>query len=92
LSYSETPGDERDNAVRIHDRSEAWSYDTLMDAFSTSEAFMHFLRTQARSWLFGNIVGPRRAKPVLLATLVNSVAFAIAEEDLFGPFPRGNAV
>ncbi|HWT81815.1 MAG TPA: hypothetical protein VN648_23740, partial [Candidatus Methylomirabilis sp.] len=60
-------------------------------AFSTSEAFMGFLRTQARSWLFGNIVGVRRAKPVLLETLVSSVAFAIAEEDLFGPFPRGNA-
>lgn len=92
LSYSKSPVDERDNAIRIHDRSEAWSHDTLMDAFSTSEAFMGFLQKQARSWLFGNIVGARRAKPVLLATLVSSVAFAMAEEDLFGPFPRGSAV
>jgi hypothetical protein len=92
LSYSKSPLDERDNAIRIHDRSEAWSNDMLMNSFSASEDFMGFLRKQARSWPFGNIVGIRRAKPVLLATLVNSVAFAIAEEDLFGPFPRGNAV
>jgi hypothetical protein len=92
LSYSRTPVDERDNAISIHDRSEAWSRDMLIETFSASEAFMRILQTQARSWLFGNIVGVRRAKPVLLATVVSSVAFAMAEEDLFGPFPRGNAV
>ncbi len=87
-SYSGSPADERDNAIRIHERSEAWSHDSLMGVFSASEFLMSTVQTQARSWRFGNIVGARRAKPVLLASLVSSVAFAMAEEDLFGPFPH----
>jgi hypothetical protein len=89
-SYSQSPADERDNAIRIHERSETWSHDSLMGAFSASELLVSTLQTQASSWLFGNIVGARRAKPVLLAFLVSSVAFAMAEEDMFGPFPSAN--
>jgi hypothetical protein len=91
-SYSRSPADERDNAIRIHERSEAWSQDTLMGLFSASELLMSTLQSQASSWLFGNIVGARRAKPLLLSSLVGNVAFAMAEEDLFGPFPVGSAV
>lgn len=91
VSYSHSPADERDNAIRIHERSEAWSHDDLMGVFSASDTFMRMLQAQAGSWLFGNIVGFRRAKPILLASLVKSVAFAMSEEDLFGPFPLGNA-
>lgn len=90
LSYSLSPADERNNAIRIHERSEAWSHDRLMGVFSTSDSFMRTVQTQASSWLFGNIVGARRAKPILLGALVSSVAFAMSEEDLFGPFPLGN--
>jgi hypothetical protein len=90
-SYSQSPADERDNAIRIHERSEAWSQDSLMGVFSASELLMSTLESQASSWLFGNIVGARKAKPVLLASLVGSVAFAMAEEDVFGPFPTGDA-
>lgn len=91
VSYSRSPAEERDNAIRIHERSEAWSHDTLMDVFSASDPFMRSMQTQASSWLFGNIVGARRARPILLASLVRSVAFAMSEEDLFGPFPVGTA-
>lgn len=91
LSYSQSPADEKDNAIRIHERSDAWNHDTLMRIFSASDTCMDLLQAQARSWLFGNIVGARRAKPILLASLVSSVAFAMAEEALFGPFPAGNA-
>lgn len=91
LSYSRSPADEKDNAIRIHERSEAWSHDRLTGVFSASDTFMPLLQSQARSWLFGKIVGARRAKAILLATLVRSVAFAMAEEDLFGPFPVANA-
>ena len=90
-AYSHSSADERDNAIRIHERSEAWSHDSLMGVFSASEFLMSTVQTQAGSWLFGKIVGARRAKRVLLASLVSSVAFAMAEEDLFGPFPLGNA-
>jgi hypothetical protein len=62
-----------------------------MGVFSASELLMSTLESQASSWLFGNIVGARKAKPVLLASLVGSVAFAMAEEDVFGPFPTGDA-
>jgi hypothetical protein len=92
VSYSKSPAEERDNAIRIHERSAAWSHDRLMGIFSASEPFLRILQTQASSWLFGNIVGARRAKPILLASVVSSVAFAMSEEDLFGPFPVGNAV
>jgi hypothetical protein len=91
VSYSQSPADERDNAIRIHERSEAWSQDSLMEVFAASERLMSTLQSQAGSWLFGNIVGARKAKPVLLASLVSSVAFAMAEEDLFGPFPVADA-
>jgi hypothetical protein len=91
VSYSQSAADEKDNAILIHDRSAAWSHDKLMEAFSASDEFMRILRHQASSWLFGNIVGARRAKPILLSSLVSSVAFAMAEEDVFGPFPVGNA-
>ncbi len=90
-SYSQSPADERDNAIRIHERSETWSQDRLMVAFSGSEFLMRTVQTQASSWLFGKIVGARRAKPVLLTSLVSGVAFAMAEEDLFGPFLPENA-
>jgi hypothetical protein len=90
-SYSQSPADERDNAIRIHERSERWSHDSLMVVLSASEFLMSTLQTQASSWLFGNIVGARRAKPVLRASLINSMAFAMAEEDLFGPFTIENA-
>ena len=89
-SYSQSPADERDNAIRIHERSDAWSQDALMQSFSASELLLSTLQTQAGSWLFGNIVGARKGKPVLLASLVKSVAFAMAEDDLFGPFPLGS--
>src|SRR6185437_8461744 len=92
VSYSHSPAEERDNAIRIHERSAAWSHDSLMGVFSTSEPFLRLLQTQASSWLFGNIVGARRAKPILLASVVSSIAFAMSEEDLFGPFPVGKAV
>jgi hypothetical protein len=85
-SYSQSPADERDNAIRIHERADAWSQDSLTGLFSASELLTKTLQEQASSWLFGNIVGSRKAKPVLLASLVGSVAFAMAEEDLFGPF------
>jgi hypothetical protein len=90
-SYSQSPADERDNAIRIHERSEAWSQDRLTAVLSPSELLMSSLQSQASSWLFGNIVGARKAKPVLFASLVGSIAFAMAEEDLFGPFPTGDA-
>lgn len=90
-SYSQSAADERDNAIRIHERSQAWSQDSLLGVCSASELLMDTLQNQASSWVFGNIVGARKAKPVLLASLVGSVAFAMAEEDLFGPFPTGNA-
>jgi hypothetical protein len=92
VSYSRSPADERDNAIRIDERSAAWSHDRLMGVLSASEAFLRMLQSQASSWLFGNIVGARRAKPILLASVVSSVAFAMSEEDLFGPFPVGTAV
>ncbi len=90
-SYSQSPTDERDYAIRIHERSETWSHDSLIRVFSASTFLMNTVQTLASSWLFGNIVGARKAKPVLLASLVRSVAFAMAEEDLFGPFPPENA-
>jgi hypothetical protein len=39
--------------------------------------------------VFKDIVGARRAKATLLSHVVSSVAFAMAEDDLFGPFPAG---
>lgn len=90
-SYSQSPADERDNAIRIHEGSETWSRDGLLEVFSASEFLMNTVQSEANSWLLGKIMGERRAKPVLLASLVRSVAFAMAEEDLFGPFPLGNA-
>lgn len=90
-AYSKSPADERDFAIRIHERSEAWSNDSLMRAFSASEFLTSTVRKLASSYLFGTIVGARRAKPVLLASLISSVAFAMAEEDLFGPFAVGDS-
>lgn len=90
VSYSHSTADERDNAIRIDERAQAWGHDALMGVFSASESFMRMLQAQASSWLFGKVVGARRAKPILLATLVGGVAFAMSEEDLFGPFPVGN--
>jgi hypothetical protein len=90
-SYSRSPADERDNAIRIHERSEAWSHDNLLGVFSASELLMSTVQRQTGSWLFGNIVGARKAKPILLASLVGGIAFAMAEEDVFGPFTIGDA-
>jgi hypothetical protein len=85
-SYSSCDVEEKNNAVRIHERSQAWPSDTLIEAFTTSELLMHVIHSLAKSLVFREIVGARRTKAILLKHVVGSVAFAMAEDDLFGPF------
>jgi hypothetical protein len=85
-SYSSSEPEEKNNAIRIHDRSQAWPSDTLLQVFKASEPLMRVINSQASSLVFKDIVGARRAKATLLNRVVGSVAFAMAEDDLFGPF------
>jgi hypothetical protein len=85
-SYSSSDAEEKGNAIRIHDRSQAWPFDTLMQVFKPSEPLMRVINSQANSLEFRDIVGARRARSTLLNHVVGSVAFAMAEDDLFGPF------
>lgn len=90
-SYSSSESEEKSNAIRIHDRSQAWPFDTLMREFNTSEPLVRVINSQASSLTFRDMVGARRSKSTLLDQVVGSVAFAMAEDDLFGPFgiPEG---
>jgi hypothetical protein len=88
-SYSSSEAEEKDNAIRIHDRSQAWPFDTLMRVFKASESLTRVVESQAHSLVFKDIVGARRARTTLLSQAVGSVAFAMAEDDLFGPFTTG---
>ena len=47
---------------------------------------MRVMNSQANSLAFRDIVGARRGRATLLSHVVGSVAFAMAEDDLFGPF------
>ena len=85
-SYSSSDAEERDNAVKIDDRSQAWPVDTLIQAFRTSESLTQVVHSLANSLVFKDIVGARRTRATLLNQVVGSVAFAMAEDDLFGPF------
>lgn len=85
-SYSSSQVDEKNNALRINDRSQAWPFDTLMQVFKESESLMRVVHSQANSLVFRDIVGARRARTTLLSHVVGGVAFAMAEDDLFGPF------
>jgi hypothetical protein len=85
-SYSSSEVEEKNNAVRIHDRSQAWPFDTLIQAFETSESLMRVIHSLANSLVFRDIVGARRTRAILMSHVVGSVAFAMAEDDLFGPF------
>ena len=85
-SYSSSEAEEKSNAVRINDRSEAWPSDMLLQAFKTSDPLMQVINSLARSLVFKDIVGARRTKSILTSRIVGSVAFAMAEDDLFGPF------
>jgi hypothetical protein len=85
-SYSSSEAEEKSNAIRIHDRSQAWPFDTLIQVFKASESLMRVVNSQANSLTFRDIVGVRRARATLLGHVVGSVAFAMAEDDLFGPF------
>ena len=85
-SYSLSEAEEKNNALLIHDRSQAWPFDTLMQVFKTSESLMRVIQSQASSLVFKDIVGARRARATLQSHVVDSVAFAMAEDDLFGPF------
>jgi hypothetical protein len=51
-----------------------------------SEELMHVIQTMARTFVFREVVGTRRAKSIMVSQIAGSVAFAMAEEDLFGPF------
>ena len=85
-SYSSSEADEKKNAIQIHDRSQAWPFDTLIQTFNASESLMRVINSQANSLTFRDIVGARRCRATLLSHVVGSVAFAMAEDDLFGPF------
>jgi hypothetical protein len=84
--YSSSEVDEKTNAIRINDRSQAWPFGTLMQVFGGSEPLMRVVHSQANSFEFRDIVGVRRARTTLLSRVVGGVAFAMAEDDLFGPF------
>ncbi len=47
---------------------------------------MRVINLQANSLAFRDIVGAQRGRATLLSHVVGSVAFAMAEDDLFGPF------
>jgi hypothetical protein len=83
--YSSSEIDEKNNAILINDRSQAWPFGTLMQVFKVSESLMRVVHSQANSLVFRDIVGARRARSTLLSHVVGGVAFAIAEDDLFGP-------
>jgi hypothetical protein len=85
-AYSSSEADEKQNAIRIHDRSQAWVVDSLMPVFKVSESLMQVIHYPANSLVFRDIVGARQAKATLLSQVVVGVTFAMAEEDLFGPF------
>lgn len=85
-SYSSSEAEEKSNALRIADRSKAWGFDTLMQVFKRSESLVRVIESQANSLGFRDIVGARRARSTLLSQVVGNVAFAMAEDDLFGPF------
>lgn len=85
-SYSSSEAEEKNNAIRINDRSQAWPFDTLMQVFKSSESLMRVINSQANSLDFRDIVGARRARATLLSQVVGSVSFAMAEDDLFAPF------
>ena len=89
-SYSSSEAEEKSNAVRIHDRSQAWQFDTLIQAFKTSESLTRVVHSLANSLAFRDMVGARRTRAILLGHVVGSVAFAMAEDDLFGPFTTTN--
>ena len=90
-SYSSSEAEEKDNAIRIHDRSQAWLVDTLMQVFEASDSLMRVIQSQANSRVFREIIGARKARATLLSQVVENVAFAMAEEDLFGPFTTDTA-
>jgi hypothetical protein len=85
-SYSSSAAEEKTNAVRMHDRSQAWPSDMLIQALNTSEPLLRVIHTLTNSLVLREIVGARRTKAMLLSHVVRSVAFAMAEDDLFGPF------
>jgi hypothetical protein len=85
-SYSSSEAEEKNNAVRIHDRSQAWPFDTLIEAFRKSDSLMHVVHSLANSLDFRDLVGARRSRAMLLTHVVGGVAVAMAEDDLFGPF------
>jgi hypothetical protein len=85
-SYSSSEAEEKDNAIRIHDRSQTWVVGTLMQVFKASESLTQVIHSQANSLVFRDIIGARKARATLLSQVVENVAFAMAEEDLFGPF------
>jgi hypothetical protein len=57
-----------------------------MQVFTASESLERVVRSQANSLVFRDLVGARRARTTLLNHVVGGVAFAMAEDDLFGPF------
>ena len=85
-SYSSSEAEEKDNALRIHDRSHAWEVDALTRTFQSSETLVRVIHSQAYSAVFSDIVGAKQGRATLQNQIVGSVAFAMAEEDLFGPF------
>ena len=91
-SYSASESEERDNAVRIHDRSQAWPVNALMRVFKTSEPLIDVIESQIKPRALIDIVGARKCKATLLDLVVRNVAFAMAEEDLFGPFTPDGSV
>ena len=85
-SYSGSEAEEKQNAVRIQERSDSWTTDQLTRVFKESEPLMRVLHSQAYSAAFSDIVGAKQARATLTNQLTRSVAYAMAEEDLFGPF------
>jgi hypothetical protein len=85
-SYSSSEAEEKSNAVRIHERSRAWNPDVLLPLFEGSEALARTLHSHAYSAALSDIIGAKQSRAMLHAQLVGSIATAMAEEELFGPF------
>lgn len=85
-AYSSPGAEEKSNAILIHDRSLAWPFDTLIEAFGRSDPLMQVVHSLANSLELRDLVGARRSRAILLRHAVGGVASAMAEDDLFGPF------